>query len=109
MKQIYDAIIVGAGLAGLSVAARLRTQNKKFIILEKSGGVGGRLATRRDQDCTFYHGAQFIKLNTEAVPPWCELINYDHLGVTWFSEGPIKHMTFPGGMTSFAKTWPLQS
>lgn len=40
-----DVIIVGAGLAGLSTAYRLKKEGKSFIILEMSPHIGGRIRT----------------------------------------------------------------
>ncbi len=104
MTQMYDAIIVGAGISGLGLACRLREKNKNFLILEKSAGVGGRLATRRDQDCTFDHGAQFLKSDPQNRAPWHELINPNELGKSWFSEDGVQQLAFPNGMTSLAKS-----
>ncbi len=40
----YDVIVIGAGLAGLSVAALMASrENKKVLVIEKEGYVGGRL------------------------------------------------------------------
>ncbi len=41
----WDAIIVGAGISGLSVGAMLAEAGKKVLVLEKSNRVGGRLTT----------------------------------------------------------------
>ena len=40
-----DVIIVGAGIAGLSTAYRLKKEGKTFVILEMSSHVGGRIRT----------------------------------------------------------------
>lgn len=40
MKQ-YDAIVVGAGFAGLRALYRLRNMGKSVLVLEASGGIGG--------------------------------------------------------------------
>jgi monoamine oxidase len=37
-----DAIIIGAGYAGMSVAALLANTGRKVIVLEGSGMIGGR-------------------------------------------------------------------
>jgi monoamine oxidase len=40
-----DVIIVGAGLAGLSTAFRLKKAGKSFILLESTAHIGGRIRT----------------------------------------------------------------
>lgn len=51
--------IVGAGLAAASLWRVLRGQHH-IEIFEKSRGLGGRLATRRQDGVQFNHGAQFL-------------------------------------------------
>lgn len=58
MKQIA---IIGAGVAGLAAAGRLREAGFACTIYEKSRGVGGRAATRRVDQFTFDHGANYVK------------------------------------------------
>lgn len=53
--------IIGAGMAGLSCARRLSDAGLKVTIMEKSRGLGGRLATRRAEGgLQFDHGVQFV-------------------------------------------------
>ncbi|MEP7112052.1 MAG: FAD-dependent oxidoreductase [Ilumatobacteraceae bacterium] len=56
-------VIVGAGLAGLT-AARCLTGHYAVVVLDKSRGVGGRMATRRIGAATVDHGAQFFTTHT---------------------------------------------
>jgi renalase len=56
-------VVVGAGMAGLIAARQLR-HDHDVIVLDKSRGVGGRMATRRIGDATFDHGAQFLTTHT---------------------------------------------
>ena len=53
--------IVGAGAAGAAAAYALRDADATVTILEKSGGVCGRAATRRNEGCRYDHGANYVK------------------------------------------------
>lgn len=57
--------IVGAGLAGLTLANQLKNI-AEVRLFEKSRGVGGRLATRWADPFYFDHGAQFFKAHSTA-------------------------------------------
>jgi renalase len=52
--------IIGAGMAGLSAADRLRESGADCTVFEKSRGLGGRMATRRVGSLQFDHGAQYL-------------------------------------------------
>ena len=52
--------IIGAGMAGLATAERLRAGGMSCVIFEKSRGMGGRMSTRRTGDLQFDHGAQYF-------------------------------------------------
>jgi predicted NAD/FAD-dependent oxidoreductase len=60
-----DCLIVGAGISGLTAAQTLSQQGKRCLILEKSRGVGGRMATRRTADAVFDHGTQFFTARSQ--------------------------------------------
>ena len=55
-----EIIIIGAGLTGLHLAKKLKQSGKECLILEKSRGVGGRIATRRIDEMGLDHGAAFL-------------------------------------------------
>lgn len=57
--------IIGAGLAGLVLARGLADRHEVSLI-EKSRGVGGRLATRYAGEFEFDHGTQFFTARTAA-------------------------------------------
>ena len=80
-----DVIVVGAGVAGLCAASELVAAGRRVLLLEKSRGVGGRMATRRVGEAVFDHGAQFFTIRGRAfgnvvgdahraglVEKWCE-------------------------------------
>ncbi|MEM6254052.1 MAG: FAD-dependent oxidoreductase [Cyanobacteria bacterium P01_D01_bin.156] len=79
--------VVGAGIAGLTCGQRLRTAGHEVIWLEKSRGVGGRMATRRLGDGAWAdHGLR--QWPTEA-PQLHELTNdlkQERLLVPWSAQ-----------------------
>lgn len=58
--------IIGAGLAGATAARRLSDAGHSVCVLEKSGGTGGRLSTRRSDVGLFDHGAQYLSAKGSA-------------------------------------------
>ena len=52
--------IIGAGICGLIAARELTKNGHQVWLLDKSRGVGGRMATRRVENAVFDHGAQFF-------------------------------------------------
>ena len=57
--------IVGAGLSGLMAAQSLQAHGHTVTVFDKGRGVGGRLATRRMEDATLDHGAQFFTVRSD--------------------------------------------
>lgn len=53
-------IVVGAGISGLLLAASLKARGESVVVLEKSRGLGGRLATKRVGGAVFDQGAQYF-------------------------------------------------
>jgi hypothetical protein len=59
--------VVGAGAAGAAATYALRDASLEVTVLEKSRGVCGRAATRRNEDCTYEYGANYLKADDERV------------------------------------------
>ena len=57
-----NAAVIGAGLAGVSAAVRLRDAGWRVVVFEKSRGWGGRCATKRIEGCVVDHGAQYFTM-----------------------------------------------
>jgi renalase len=57
----FDVAIIGAGMAGLTCAQQLHQAGYTVVVIEKSRGVGGRMATRRLQQTWADHGARYIQ------------------------------------------------
>ena len=52
--------VVGAGLAGLAAARELVGRGHEAIVIEKSRGMGGRLAARRAEGTVLDHGSRVV-------------------------------------------------
>lgn len=58
----WDAIVVGAGMGGLCVAARLVAAGRRVLVLEKSGYLGGRCSHRERDGFRVTTGAIMIPM-----------------------------------------------
>jgi predicted NAD/FAD-dependent oxidoreductase len=107
-RQMTDALVIGAGMAGLTAAADLQRAGCRALVLEKGRGVGGRLASRRIGGASFDHGAQFV---TARTPRFTALLEDGrHAGAVeeWHrdvGDGPDAQIRWRGhpAMTSVAK------
>lgn len=52
--------VVGAGMAGLTAARALSARGHDVVVVDKARGAGGRMSTRRNEDLSFDHGAQYF-------------------------------------------------
>lgn len=59
-------LIVGGGIAGLSLARELTARGRAPVVLERANGVGGRCATRRVDGQPVDHGLAFLHGRTPA-------------------------------------------
>ena len=124
-----DVVIVGAGIAGLSAATELVASGRRVVVLEKSRGVGGRMATRRVGEAICDHGAQFFTVRgpafggmvTEAheagsVATWCEGFSQAaSVGAAVITTPPLSHTcpaayswTEISGGAVMSAWWPIR-
>lgn len=59
-SMIKKVAIIGAGIAGLSCARELQSQGITVDLFEKSRGPSGRMSTRRSEEWSADHGAQYF-------------------------------------------------
>lgn len=78
-------LIVGAGPCGLYLGKLLQARRKDFLIVEKSRGVGGRVATRRIENILVDHGAPYLKSSKQLMDLMVEYkvpgLKIDQLGL----------------------------
>ena len=99
-----DCLIVGAGIAGLIAATTLREAGVRCCVLEKSRGLGGRMATRRRDGAVFDHGAQFMTVRDPRFRNWMERWVEGGLVAPWYELGEAgTHYRGVPGMTAIAK------
>ena len=88
---IFDVIVVGAGLTGLTAALELRKRGLSVLILEGRDRVGGRTLTRTErwngEDTWFDFGAHFIGNDPKQKDIW-DLVKDLGLEVFPQYEGP---------------------
>ena len=76
-EDIYDAIVVGAGISGLAAAGSLQRSGHTVLVVDKARGVGGRTCVKRIDGAVYDHGAQFLEPVTASddacIAAWREL------------------------------------
>lgn len=114
---MFDVAIIGAGLAGLTCAQQLNQAGYRVVVLEKSRGVGGRIATRRIQETLADHGVPGLQPQGRLVGQLIERLSDRGILQRWIdsveplpsvtsvtqSAAPLPLYTAPSGMTAVAK------
>jgi renalase len=58
---MFEIAVIGAGIAGLVCARKLQQAGRQVLVLDKSRGLGGRLATRRLANTHADHGVCYLQ------------------------------------------------
>jgi predicted NAD/FAD-dependent oxidoreductase len=95
-------VVVGAGVSGLLVARELAARGQEVVVLEKSRGVGGRLATKRVGAAVFDQGAQYFTVRDGVFAAWVEAWRARGAAGPW-PEAPEGRFIGRPGMTGIAK------
>jgi photolyase PhrII len=86
-RPVYAAprrvAVIGAGLAGLTCARTLADHNIDVTVFEKSRGLGGRCATRREGPWRFDHGAQYFTIRDSRLLPYIHSWQHQGLIAPW--------------------------
>lgn len=78
--------VIGAGLSGLACARTLQDHRCEVVVLDKARGPGGRMSTRRTDDGSFDHGAQYF---TARDP------RFRHVVRSWVEQGLVASWESP--------------
>ncbi|WP_405858472.1 FAD-dependent oxidoreductase [Streptomyces sp. NBC_00090] len=71
---VYDTIVIGAGLAGLTAARELRKKGRKVLVIEARNRIGGRTWTDTFNDYEIERGGAWVDPKQPHV--WRELSRY---------------------------------
>lgn len=94
--KVWDNVVVGAGISGLILAHRLKKAGQEVLVLDKAKSVGGRMATRRDGDAAFDHGAQYSSSDFK------ELFQSEFWS-SWFQSAHSVKYSYKAGLNKAAK------
>ncbi|WP_266367390.1 NAD(P)/FAD-dependent oxidoreductase [Tellurirhabdus rosea] len=98
------ALILGAGLAGLTAARELTRAGWNVTVVDKGRGVGGRLATRRLENARADHGAQYFTVRTpEFQQVVSEMLGHQIIRKWYLPDSAHPRYVGLGGMSSVAK------
>ena len=86
LGTIHDAVIVGAGLAGLSCAVDLHQAGYDVVVLEASDGVGGRVRTDTVDELLLDRGFQLLN---PAYPALSGFVDLEALELMSFDAGLV--------------------
>lgn len=71
---MFDVAVIGAGIAGLTVAQQLHQAGYKVVVVDKSRGVGGRVATRRLQGTCADHGLRYLEPQGKLIEKFIDVL-----------------------------------
>ena len=80
----FDVLIIGGGISGLNAAKELYENDKKFLILEKTGALGGRIRTDRESGFQLDRGFQILLPGYEEAQ---DALDYHTLDLRYFTPG----------------------
>ena len=87
MKTTDQIAVIGAGLAGLTVARALSDAGHDVVVFDKGRGLGGRMASRRRDGWRFDHGAIALRPTDQAFAEFITQIEAVGFAAHWQDAG----------------------
>jgi renalase len=78
-----DVVVIGAGISGLVCAQQLTQAGYSVLLVEKSRGLGGRVATRRLNNTVADHGTCYLKPKGKLMRHFVELLCRNNTLQVW--------------------------
>ncbi|MBD2496807.1 NAD(P)/FAD-dependent oxidoreductase [Nostoc sp. FACHB-280] len=100
---MIDVAVIGAGMAGLVCAQQLKQAVYSVLVVEKSRGLGGRMATRRLYDTWADHGTCYLKPKGEFFQEFIDLLCDRQIITVWNRDELPPRYIAPAGMSAIAK------
>ena len=98
----WDAIVIGAGVAGLCAARVLADSGLSVLVFEARDRVGGRILTVKRAGRIIELGAEFVH---GSPPEVLKIIRAAHLNLNEIPD--IHHVAYKGKLTPLHGFWPL--
>ncbi|MEM5838710.1 FAD-dependent oxidoreductase, partial [Pediococcus acidilactici] len=80
---MFDVAVIGAGLAGLVCAQQLTQAGYNVVVVEKSRGLGGRVATRRVHGTCADHGLRYLEPKSHLLQQLVQVLCERNLLQVW--------------------------
>ncbi|HEY9747716.1 MAG TPA: FAD-dependent oxidoreductase, partial [Allocoleopsis sp.] len=80
---MFDVAVIGAGISGISCAQQLQQLGYRVVVVEKSRGLGGRMATRRVAETWADHGARYLSAQNEPLADLIQVLCKHQILQVW--------------------------
>ena len=98
--------IIGAGIAGLATAHRLRAAGLACTLFDKGRRIGGRMATRQAGDLAFDHGAQYFTAKGPSFSAMVARWRAAGLAAEWFAGAFVGTASMAAPLAAMAAGFP---
>jgi len=107
----YDAVVVGSGMFGSSVARSLADRGKKVLVVEKRDHVGGMCHTEKRDGIIFHkYGPHVFHTNDQAIWDWVNrFATFDQFSVRTKAVARGRLWSFPVNLMTLYQLWGVRT